>query len=302
MKKGLYKFSGITTLIFSIIFIVIAFFLVTAYFNVQFVLDIVSSGVLNTIFITVQTIFVTPIIYLISLFNVGGEMANSIIAIIFAVFSLLMFFWGIKEIKISKRDDEKYLKTKKTCGFASFIKFMLFVYFLGFGIASFLLGDLGEIFNSVSALIGINMIVQVIFFVIAVISFLVFLLPVVSYGKKTTESGQKQEGSEDAKQDFFAEQEDLTPRGEHTEEGYKDQYYNYVKTEPIDPFELVRSGQAQEGEQFRIVPGYNGVPKNITSKGLEDLARLERLRASGAVDEKSYMALKQKICSTNLTD
>ena len=52
--------------------------------------------------------------------------------------------------------------------------------------------------------------------------------------------------------------------------------------------------------QGGIVAGQDGVPANITEKGLADLQRLERLKSMGAITPENYAAMKQKICSTNI--
>ena len=296
MKKGLVKTSGILTIIFSIIFIVFGFLFVSNAFNLSFVQNLISNGILSIVYQVAVVIFIMPIIYLLNSFNLAIDSIGLIVNIVFAAFSLIMLFWGIKEISISHKEDESFKKCKKTCVFANIIKFMVFAYFLAILIASFIDNGLKLIFDGVSEFVGVNMIVQVIIIVLAVISFIVFLSPVINYNAKVKNEFKQEENQENL-EEVPAEETSRQDFGD----GYQDQYYNYAKTEPIDPYALVRSGQAQEGEMFRIVPGRDGVPANITQKGLEDLARLERLRASGAIDDKTYSALKHKICSTNLS-
>ena len=297
MKKGLVKTSGILTIIFSIIFIAFGFLFVCNAFNLSFVQNLISTGVLSVIYSVAVSIFILPVIYVLGVLNVDVESVGLIISIVFAAFSLIMLFWGIKEISISHKDDESFRRCKKTCAFANIIKFMVFAYFLAILIVSFVDSGLGDIFEIVSLLVGVNMMMQVIIIVLAVLSFLIFLFPVINYNAKVKNEFKQEEYQERINEMPVEEQ----PQSQNFSDGYQDQYYNYAKTEPIDPYALVRSGQAEEGEPFRIVPGHDGVPVNITQKGLEDLARLERLRASGAIDEKTYAALKQKICATNLS-
>ena len=97
MKKGSVRASGIITIIFSIIFIVFAFLFIGNALQLSFVQNIISQGVISTIFFVGQFIFISPLIYLLSVLGVeSNSTIVLIISIVFAVFSLLMFFWGIQ--------------------------------------------------------------------------------------------------------------------------------------------------------------------------------------------------------------
>ena len=57
---------------------------------------------------------------------------------------------------------------------------------------------------------------------------------------------------------------------------------------------------ATSSGQIGIVPGQDGVPINITQKGIADLERLMRLKAMGAVNDANYEAMRQKIFTTEI--
>lgn len=303
MKKGSVRASGIITIIFSIIFIVFAFLFIGNALQLSFVQNIISQGVISTIFFVGQFIFIYPLIYLLSVLGVeSNSTIVLIISIVFAVFSLLMFFWGIKETSIAKKDDDSFRKCKKTCGFANFIKFMFFAYFLALIIISFVDSGLKEMFDIVSSMVGVNFIIQIILAIIALISFICFLLPVIAYNQKLENELRSEDLQGNVGENSSYNQEmGVQNEQENQQDGYQNQFYSnqQQQTTPIDPYDLVHAGEAEE--EPRIVPGKDGIPVNITQKGLDDLARLERLRASGAIDEKNYAVLKQKICSTNLS-
>ena len=88
--------------------------------------------------------------------------------------------------------------------------------------------------------------------------------------------------------------------------GYNDQYYNgYVNNgyagdyyaqgdnayygggqdvHPLDASSLVQmDAEHIDPNVIRIVPGRDGVPYNITQKGIDNLTRLERLRRNGVI-------------------
>ena len=303
MKKGSVRASGIITIIFSIIFIVFAFLFIGNALQLSFVQNIITQGVVSTIFSVGQVIFILPLLYLLSV--LGVESSSNIIliiSIVFAVFSLLAFFWGIKETSIAKKDDENFRKCKKTCGFANFIKFMFFAYFLALIIISFIDNGLKDMFDIVSFMIGVNFITQIILAILALLSFVCFLLPVIAYNQKIENELKSEDLQGEVGENPSYNQEMGAQNEGYQQESYQNQFYNnneQQQTTPIDPYDLVHAGETEE--EPRIVPGKDGIPINITQKGLDDLARLERLRASGAIDEKNYVILKQKICSTNLS-
>jgi hypothetical protein len=95
-------------------------------------------------------------------------------------------------------------------------------------------------------------------------------------------------------------------------QGYQPQYNNNGQPQPIynnapPPGPSIQAQfnpevQAQEQQMASaIMPGQNGVPVNITPKGIQDLERLERLRASGAITEENYNVMRTKICNTNVS-
>lgn len=327
MKKGAVKTSGILTLILYLILFVVAACIAAASFGVQAISDITSSvEILNKIITAIETVFVTFPVELISKFAAGveAELLTKIFAAVLAVFCGYMIFWGIKEITLAKKDDERFARCKKTCGFMMFIKFMVFFYFLAFVVCQFVLEDVKNVIEPIAKDFGMDMIFVIIGAVLAVYSFIIFLLPVINFSKAAKAFANGGAGYDpnaqydpnayydpNAQQQYNAQptmQANMPPMP-----GYQPQYQqNPNQPQPIYNTEPPQgpsiqsqfNPQVQAEEQQRassILPGQNGVPLNITPKGIEDLERLERLRNSGAITEENYIAMRTKICNTNLS-
>lgn len=292
MKKGSVRFCGIITLFFSIIFIVIGVFFAGDCFNIEVLKNLVASGIFNTIYSVAYSLFIFPLQSLLS-GVLESNLLLMILTILFLLLALGSFFWGIKEIAISRRDDQKFAKAKKTTGFASLLKFIFLLYILAVVVGSFVLESFTTQFEEINALVGLNYALQIIGGVLTIIALLCFALPIGAYKKASKLVNQ------DNNQNYEEQYQD--GQGNFSQEAYQDQYYNYQQTTPIDPTSLISNEQVNQGDSFSLIPGQDGIPYNITQKGLEDLARLERLRASGAIDDRNYEALKHKICSTNLS-
>ena len=69
--------------------------------------------------------------------------------------------------------------------------------------------------------------------------------------------------------------------------------------QPAQPQVGVQPAQTQ-AVAGGIIPGQDGVPANITEKGIADLQRLERLKSMGAITPENYAVMKQKICTENV--
>ena len=132
MKKGATKTSGIITLILYILFFVFGVVIASSAFGIDAISNIVSSNeMISKVVGIVAFPFIDFPMLLVTKFAAGieAEMITKILGAVFAVFSLYMIFWGIKELSLTKKDDATFSRCKKTCGFMMFIKFMLFVYF-----------------------------------------------------------------------------------------------------------------------------------------------------------------------------
>lgn len=84
---------------------------------------------------------------------------------------------------------------------------------------------------------------------------------------------------------------------DETLENNQNAYYYQNNVEPLNASELVQNVY-EDPNAIVIIPGRDGVPYNITQKGIEDLTRLERLRKNGVISDQTYYNMKQKICNT----
>lgn len=81
--------------------------------------------------------------------------------------------------------------------------------------------------------------------------------------------------------------------GYFSPDAYNSAYYGGQYVEPLDASEF--NAQANDPNVIMVVPGRDGVPYNITSKGIENLTRIERLRRNGVISDTNYAIMKQKI-------
>lgn len=338
MKKGATKTSGILTLILYFLLLVVSVFAVGNALQVEALQKIVTSNeMLLNIFNIVSFPFISFPQLLVMKFmpEIDLELFETIvkvIAIVFAVFSAYMIFWGIKEITLTKKDDARFARCKKTCGFMMFIKIMLFLYFVAAAACCFVIEEIKAILpflyeNEMMPVIACG--------VLAVYSFIIFILPIINFSKaaKAFNGDPNAQYNADPNAQYGANGQYIDPNGGYYDPngqqyaaqptmqanmppmpGYQPQYQQPAPGQPQPiysneppPQPSIQSQfnpqvQAQE-QQFAnsIQPGQNGVPLNITPKGIADLERLERLRNSGAITEENYVAMRTKICNTNLS-
>ena len=247
-------------------------------------------------------------------------------------FNLLGIFWGIKEITLANKSDEKYARFYHTCGFALVMKVLIAVYFLYVFTGSFYDQNFITTFATVDIYVpSIPNFTSKLSAVLAVIMLILYLIPQISFLKA------KRKFQEDKDyEDFMTEQgnvppdQNSVPNEQYSEQNYQDdmqnqnyvdqnqglynqnydaneQYYQGVNVQTqyqqnvVEPLNPQAFTQNPNRSGVSIIPGQNGVPYNITPKGIEDLARLERLRSSGAIDEQNYFAMRKKVCQINVS-
>ncbi len=312
MKKGTLIFSGILTLIFSVFLLAVSVLMLGVKLNLEFITNLLNVEFLAKTVAICSLIFVTPVA---SFFPDNADLIGTILVGLLLAYSVFSLVSSIIQFANTKKDEEKLVKAKKLSKIADIFRIIFCVFVLLFIILSFVKDEVksaSEIVASALNFSYINLIVACAFLLVGI---LMFVLPMVAYkyvGKNADAQnmqGQNAQGQyvENTQDGNYAGQYDNAQYqgGQYAYDagqqmGRQDQYYAYNDTQPINPNDLIND-QTQQGEMFNLVPGQDGIPQNITQKGLEDLARLERLRASGAIDDRNYYALKQKICSTNLS-
>ncbi len=83
--------------------------------------------------------------------------------------------------------------------------------------------------------------------------------------------------------------------GYYSQDAYNNAYYGGQYVEPLDASSV--NIQNVDPNVIVITPGRDGVPYNITDKGIENLTRIERLRRNGVISDANYNILWQKIIS-----
>lgn len=296
MKKGTLTFSGILTIIFSVILLGVSALLLGRAFN----LSLVSEGILAQVIALFWLIFVGPV----SSFLPNVSFLNILLPALLFVFCVINFFGGIFQLKSRKAEGKKLVRAKKFNKISNIFRIIFCLFIVFFVVLCFIKEEIKLANSIVSQEFGfeyVGLVVAGIFLVLGVLS---FVLPTLGYkGVKggTQDNAQYQDVNQNGQDGQYYDPNNINAQGDgqYEETGYQEQHYAYNNTQPINPNDLI-TDQTQQGDTFSIVPGQNGVPINITQKGLEDLARLERLHASGAIDDLNYYALKQKICEINL--
>lgn len=291
MKKGAVKFSGLLTMIISLILFVCMALILLLLFEVLPLPESISQYIYLAYAITVGPLLLVFTEYL----SVNLNLLPNIITIVFALFTLFMTIWGIKEMTLSKKSDEDFAKCKKTCAFVMVLKFLFFFYNFAVLVMSFVLPEIKLVFEIYNAFIGVQYLCQIVICAIMIITFICFIVPVLKFreASKLIKSGAIEQNNNYGT-DLPAQQ--TIPDGTV----YQAPYYNVVQNEPLRPGEVLGTEQPLGENAIIIVPGQNGVPQNITQKGINDLIRLERLRQNGTLDEENYNVMKQKICATNV--
>lgn len=329
MKKGATKTSGIITLILYILLFLFSVVYAAGVFEIEAILNIIPSNeiIANAIGIVTYPFIVFPML-LVAKFapTVDIDMVNKILSATFAAFSLYMIFWGIKEITLTKKDDASFARCKKTCGFMMFIKFMLFAFFVATAVCMFVMEEMKMVVEILEETLGMKNILLISTASFAFIHFILFLLPTINFAKVAKSfnndySSENNQYAVNSQNDFGGvgyNSSNQQYNGQQMQanmppmQGYQPQYNNngqpqpiYNNAQPAQPsIQAQFNPEVQAQEQLMassIIPGQNGVPVNITPKGIQDLERLERLRASGAITEENYVVMRTKICNTNLS-
>lgn len=304
MKKGTLIFSGILTLIFSVFLLAVSVLMLGVKLNLDFITNLLSSEdfLAKTVDIC-SLIFITPMV---SFLPNNADLIGKILVGLLLAFSVFCLVSSFVQFANTKKDEGKLMKAKKLSKIANFFRIIFCAFVVLFIILSFVKDEVKSASETVSSELGfsyINLIVAGVFLLVGV---LMFALPMGAYknvGKNVNNSNvQNMQGGGYNNQQYAGNQyQDGQQNYDAGQQASRqDQYYAFNDTQPINPNDLIND-QTQQGGMFNLVPGQDGIPQNITQKGLEDLSRLERLRASGAIDDKNYYALKQKICSTNLS-
>lgn len=300
MKKGSVKISGLLTTIFSfLLFLLMAFLLL-------YMFELLSAiPQLEQIAEVSHLLFVYPIEYIFEEYlSLSFEMLPKVIIGVFTIFTFVMAIWGIKEMTLVKKDDESFARCKKSCALMMTLKFLFFLYNVFILVFSFVEQEVTLLFYYLNLFIGVPYFSQIVYAVLSIVTLINFLLPVLAFSKAAkllkdggqgfTQNNVKHNKKENYYQDGNAE-------GYYDGNVYQAPYYDTPQGEPIKSIDIIQPDRPIDENAILIVPGQNGVPKNITQKGINDLIRLERLRASGALDEQNYAVMKKKICSTNIS-
>ncbi len=301
MKKRAVKISGLLTVIISSILFLCMAFLLCYFFDVSIITSLFQNMAIGEL---MYYIFSYPLEFVLREYlSLNIDILSQIIVSFFAFFTFVMLIWGIKEISLAKKDDESFARCRKSCAFMMVLKFLFFLYNFCVLVFSFVNESISQLFFFVNAYIGVQYFSQIIIAVICVITFINFIIPVLSFHKASRlfkEGGQNiQENQQYDNQDF--QNGNYNPQGNNNGAGYQAPYYNAGQTEPINPSDITHPQSENVEYGINIIPGQDGVPINITQKGINDLVRLERLRASGAIDENNYAVMKQKICLMNIS-
>lgn len=183
MKKTAMKISGIITLILFFLLFLVSIFNVLLELEIEFVVDLMQKSKIlaGVIGLLTFTFVGMPQLY----FQAAGlELAEKTvllaISLVFCLFCLLMFLWGIKEVRLSKRDDEKFARCKKTCWFMMLTKFAFFAYLVSAVIGSVMIDEFSVISSGFSTILGVPYVYLIVVGVLTFISFLMFVLPVAN--------------------------------------------------------------------------------------------------------------------------
>lgn len=322
MKKGGVRTSGILTLILYILLFVIAAVAACSQFGVQAVTDIVNNQeILSMIMMVALTAFVAipQTIVLKFVPSMDAELLATIFVCAFLAFTLLMLFWGIKEITIAKKDDANFARCKKTCSFMMFFKLLVSIFFIALTVCQFIFEELQLLLAIFELVVGVPYIFAIITGFMALFTFITYLLPVINFSKaaKAFAGG---ENYQDPNAQYYYDpntqqyydpnaqygsqqmQANMPPMQGYQPQGPQPIYSNEPPPQPSVQSQFNPQVQAEEQQRANsILPGQNGVPLNITQEGIADLERLERLRNSGAITEENYIAMRTKICNSKIS-
>ena len=358
MKKGGARVSGILTMLLSLLVFLCSMLFLGKVFAIEFLQNLLENQTIAIIYMVYEAIFVMPFSAIFgNTFGMDFALVQKIMVFFNLAFYALGIFWGIKEITLAKKPDEKYAKCHHTCAFALVMKILTVVYFLYVFAASFYDQTFVATFNSVDIYISfIPRFTSTLSAVLAVYTLTTYLIPQISFIKaknkfqadKDYEDFMSEQGNVPVQPDDQAQYADSNyvqdgqfsnandqqyadmpqqydQNGEYypnvqdgqtgaweqnvqydpnAQYGYNPQGIN-VQTQyaqnTVEPLNPQTFTQNPNRSGVSIIPGQNGVPFNITPKGIESLARLERLRASGAIDEQNYFAMRKKVCQINVS-
>ena len=355
MKKGGARVSGILTLLLSVLVLLCTVLFLGKVFSIAFLQNLLENQTVAIIYMVYDAIFVMPFSAILNnSFGIDFLVVQKIMVFFNLAFYALGIFWGIKEITLAKKTDEKYARCYRTCAFALVMKILVVVYFLYVFTGSFYDQTFIATFDAVDIYVTFIPNFTATFSVIlAVIALVLYIIPQISF----LQAKKKYQEDKDY-EDFMSEQGNVPVEqaaaqdGQYPEQNYQyneqyqnpqnynngyanqnyvdpnaqgqydanynqnvdynqNQQYNYapqgvnVQTQyaqnTVEPLNPQSFTQNPNRSGVSIIPGQNGVPYNITPKGIEDLARLERLRASGAIDEQNYFAMRKKVCQINVS-
>ena len=231
MKKTATRISGILTLIFSIFLLLFSLMNICVRFDISGVKTLIENlQFLQVIYVYLSYVFVTLSSGLI--YSAFPTIEYGTIEIIFMsvlfTFSLLMVFWGIKEILISHRDDVDFARCKKTCAFMFFIKFVFFLYVLFVIVASFLIEQVKIAVAILELLIRINLGLEYGFLIftalISLVALTLFLLPTINVLKVAKKVGKDSINNKMAGESL--EGDYVTPNENGVAEQQVNQFYN----------------------------------------------------------------------------
>ncbi|MBQ3047497.1 MAG: SHOCT domain-containing protein [Clostridia bacterium] len=317
MKKTAMKISGIITMIFYFLLLVVSGFCLCTILNVEVCVKLCEENeIISGIFFMFEYTFISAPMYVL---GYGGETlydwVTILIGSVIVAVCLLMFFWGIKETKLSNRDDFRFARCFKTCALMNFIKFLIFAYFTGILVYTLVDENLKIMIGILEIIFNFKYLFLIVFASLSAISLVIFLLPVInilvvrSHVRKSAAYNQlhaqhtnsingeiaQEIQPEYAQQQYQQPAQPTMQANMPPMPGYTPQTNPQAVNQPVQ--QPVSETQTPDGT---VVAGQNGVPENITQKGLEDLQRLERLKSMGAITPENYEAMKQKICSTNI--
>lgn len=356
MKKGGARVSGILTLLLSVLVFLCTVLFLGKVFSIAFLQNLLENQTVAIIYMVYDAIFVMPFSAILNnSFGIEYLIVQKIMVFFNLAFYALGIFWGIKEITLAKKSDEKYAKCNRTCAFALVMKILVAVYFLYVFTGSFYDQTFIATFDAVDIYVTfIPNFTATFSVVLAVVALVLYLIPQISFlqakkkyqedkdyedfmseqGNVPMEQNAEQNAGQYQEQNYqydgqyqnsqnynggYAEQNYVDPNAQGQYDANYNQNVNYNQTpqynydgqgvnlqtqytqntvEPLNPQTFT---QNPNRSGVSIIPGQNGVPYNITPKGIEDLARLERLRASGAIDEQNYFAMRKKVCQINVS-
>lgn len=296
MKKGGVVFSGIISIILGVVFLLSGTLLLLAGLNVSFIANLLENALFSNIYIILSTLFLLPLgVLLRGVLDTGT--LNLILPILLVLFALFFIVWGVVELNAKKKEGEDFVVLGKKFAAGYVVKLLLLLLILVNIILMFVLGEVKPQVEIINEVLGLSFMVQIIGLVLAFLVFITIIVPLTNFSSCKKALGNFENAVPQTSEGQGENEKNLNnqayPQGNYPQEATYPQA-NEIK--PLDPLQV--SKQPVESN-FGAVPGENGVPQNITPKGIEDLNRLERLRSSGAISEENYIAMREKVIDSN---